>query len=86
MTEEIRMHDVVQMKKKHPCGSYEWMVIRIGADIKMRCLGCERVVMLDRAEFLRRRKKVLEQGPVPAHVTLGLPDFESKENQDDGQE
>ena len=35
--EEIRLHDKVQMKKKHPCGSYEWTVTRIGADIKMRC-------------------------------------------------
>lgn len=75
MTEEIRLNDRVQMKKKHPCGSFEWVVTRIGADIKIRCLGCGRVVMLDRAEFLRRRKKVLEQGKERPEVTLGLENY-----------
>ncbi len=72
MSEEIRLHDVVEMRKKHPCGSFVWTVTRIGADIKMKCSGCGRVVMLDRPEFLRRRKKVLTPGPVAPEVTLGL--------------
>ncbi len=70
--DEIRLEDKVEMRKPHPCGSREWTVTRIGADIKMRCLGCGRVVMLDRVEFLRRRKKLLQQGPVEAEVSLGL--------------
>lgn len=70
--DEIRLEDKVEMRKPHPCGSKEWTVTRIGADIKMRCLGCGRVVMLDRVEFLRRRKKLLQQGPVEAEVSLGL--------------
>lgn len=70
--DEIRLKDVVEMRKTHPCGSKEWTVTRIGADIKMKCSGCGRVVMLDRVEFLRRRKKVLVQGPESAEVTLGL--------------
>jgi hypothetical protein len=70
--EEIRMHDVVEMRKKHPCGSFVWTVTRIGADIKMKCSGCGRVVMLDRQEFLRRRKKVLTPGPESPEITLGL--------------
>ncbi len=69
-TEEIRLNDVVQMRKPHPCGSDQWKVIRIGADIKMKCLGCGRIVMLDRAVFIKRRKKVLTQGPVPEAETL----------------
>jgi len=68
--EEIRLGDVVQTRKPHPCGSDQWKVIRIGADIKMKCLGCGRIVMLDRAVFVKRRKKVLEQGPVPEADTL----------------
>jgi len=68
--DEIRLHDIVQMRKKHPCGSDQWSVIRIGADIKIKCLGCGRIVMLDRAVFVKRRKKVVQQGPVPEAETL----------------
>ena len=70
MTDEIRLQDVVQMRKTHPCGSDQWTVIRIGADIKIKCLGCGRIVMMERADFVRRRKKVLTQGPVPEAETL----------------
>ncbi len=68
--DEIRLQDVVQMRKTHPCGSDQWTVIRIGADIKVKCLGCGRIVMMERADFVRRRKKVLAQGPVPEADTL----------------
>ncbi|MEA5015725.1 MAG: DUF951 domain-containing protein [Candidatus Limiplasma sp.] len=70
MVDEIRLQDVVQMRKTHPCGSDQWTVIRIGADIKVKCLGCGRIVMMERADFVRRRKKVLTQGPVPEAETL----------------
>lgn len=70
MVDEIRLQDVVQMRKTHPCGSDRWTVIRIGADIKAKCLGCGRIVMMERADFVRRRKKVLVQGPVPEAETL----------------
>lgn len=72
MPDEIRLHDVVEMRKKHPCGSAIWTVTRIGADIKMKCAGCGRVVMLDRVEFLRRRKRLVTPGPDAPEVTLGL--------------
>ena len=65
MTEEIRLQDVVQTRKKHPCGSDEWTVIRVGADIKIRCHGCGRIVMLDRQVFLKRRKKVIQPAILP---------------------
>lgn len=58
--EEIRLGDIVQMRKTHPCGSDRWTVIRIGADIKIKCLGCDRIVMMERADFVKRRKK-----PIP---------------------
>ncbi len=66
MVEEIRIGDVVSTRKPHPCGGNEWTVTRTGADIKMRCSRCGRVVMLDREAFLRRRKAVLLKGPEPA--------------------
>ena len=70
LMDEIRLDDVVQMRKTHPCGSDRWTVIRIGADIKIKCLGCGRIVMMDRETFVKRRKKTLEQGPVPEAETL----------------
>ena len=65
MAEEIRIGDVIVTRKPHPCGGSEWTVTRTGADIKMRCNTCGRVVMLDRESFLRRRKAVLSAGPAP---------------------
>lgn len=53
------MGDLVQMRKAHPCGSDRWTVTRTGADVKIRCEGCGRVVMLDRVEFEKRVRKVL---------------------------
>ncbi|MBQ9306811.1 MAG: DUF951 domain-containing protein [Clostridia bacterium] len=70
MVEEIRVGDVVMTKKQHPCGSSEWTVTRTGADIKMKCSGCGRIVMLDRDTFLKRRKKLLVQGPEPAPLDM----------------
>lgn len=64
-TQEIRIGDVVQTRKPHPCGSSVWTVTRTGADIKMKCSGCERIVMLTREDFLKRRKKLIQQGPAP---------------------
>ncbi len=59
----LRLGDLVQMKKKHPCGCDRWTVTRVGADIKIRCQGCGRVVMLERPEFEKRVRKILERGP-----------------------
>ncbi len=55
----IALGDIVQMRKAHPCGSNSWIVVRTGADVKIRCQGCGRMVMLDRAEFEKRVKKIL---------------------------
>ncbi len=61
----LTLGDVVQMKKKHPCGSDKWVIIRTGADIKIRCQGCERIVMLDRPEFEKRVRKIVEHASEP---------------------
>ena len=58
---DIRLGDVVRMRKAHPCGSDFWVVIRVGADIKIKCQGCGRIVMLDRAVFEKRLKKIVER-------------------------
>ena len=61
MPDEILLGDVIKSRKPHPCGSDEWTVIRTGADIKMKCNKCGRIVMLDRDSFLRRRKSLLSR-------------------------
>lgn len=55
---EFALGDIVRMKKQHPCGSFNWEVIRMGADIKIKCVGCGRIVMLPRSEFARRMIRV----------------------------
>lgn len=59
MITEYGLGDVVQMKKQHPCGSSEWEIIRMGADIKIKCSGCGRMVMLPRSKFEKDAKKVV---------------------------
>jgi hypothetical protein len=56
---DIRIGDVYTLRKPHPCGSYDWRVVRVGADIGMRCLKCDRKAMLPRPEFERRVKRLL---------------------------
>jgi len=56
----LSLGDIVQMRKAHPCGSDRWEIIRTGADIKIKCLGCSRIVMLDRPEFEKRVRKIVE--------------------------
>ncbi len=55
------LHDVVEMKKPHACGDNEWEIKRIGADMKITCQGCGRLVMLTRHDFDKRFKKVLRK-------------------------
>lgn len=54
----ININDIITLKKPHPCGSYDWKVIRTGADLKLQCMGCDRVVMLDRPTVIKRMKKI----------------------------
>ena len=60
-TKEFGLHDIVEMKKQHPCGENKWKIIRMGADIRIKCLGCERSVMIPRSEFSKKLKKILEK-------------------------
>jgi len=62
MAMEIKLDDVVRLKKKHPCGSYEWQVVRLGADIGIKCLKCQRHVLLERSVFERRVRAFVSRG------------------------
>lgn len=59
MDKEYQVGSIVAMKKEHPCGSNEWQVTRIGADIKIKCEKCGRSIMLPRIEFNKKLKKVI---------------------------
>ena len=59
MIESFALGDGAVMKKPHACGTNEWTIIRTGADVKIRCRNCGRIVMMDRAEFVKNCRKVL---------------------------
>jgi hypothetical protein len=53
---DLRLNDVLRLRKPHPCGGYEWTVVRLGADIGLECRTCGRRVLLTRRELARRMK------------------------------
>jgi hypothetical protein len=61
MTVEITVGDIVRLRKAHPCGSHEWEVVRVGADIGLKCLKCQRRVLLQRGVFERRVKELVSK-------------------------
>ena len=62
MALEVNLGDCVRLSKGHPCGSDEWQVVRLGADIGLKCLGCGRRILLERRVFERRLRKILGRG------------------------
>ncbi len=74
----IRMGDVVKLKKPHPCGANEWEIVRLGADIGLRCRGCDRRVMLVRSEFDRRFRGFIERSAEPPAERPSGEDAESE--------
>ncbi len=62
MVMEIKLGDVICLKKKHPCGGDEWQVVRLGADIGIKCLKCQHRVLLDRSVFERRVREFISRG------------------------
>lgn len=61
MSDSFALNDIVEMKKKHPCGENRWKIIRMGADIRIKCLGCERSIMIPRVQFAKKLKKIIEK-------------------------
>ncbi|MFD1465466.1 DUF951 domain-containing protein [Lapidilactobacillus mulanensis] len=57
----FELGDLVQMKKPHACGENRWEVVRLGADIKIKCMGCGHLVMLTRRDFTKKMKKELQK-------------------------
>ncbi len=55
---EYETGDIVKLKKKHPCGSSEWQILRVGADFRLKCLGCGRQIMLPRREVEKNTRAI----------------------------
>ena len=60
MALEYKVGSIVIMKKQHPCGTNKWEITRVGADIKIKCLECNRSIMLPRLEINKKVKKVID--------------------------
>ena len=58
---DIKLGDVVVLKKGHACGTNEWKIIRFGADLKLQCMGCNRVIMMPRIEVRKKVKEILNR-------------------------
>ena len=57
---EYSLGNIVEMKKGHPCGANEWEIVRLGADLKLKCVSCGRLVMMSRVDFNKKVKKVIK--------------------------
>jgi hypothetical protein len=60
MLPDLQLGDVARLRKLHPCGGYEWKIVRLGADIGLECLTCGRKVLLPRRELARRLKSLTQ--------------------------
>jgi hypothetical protein len=58
---QFQLNDIVEMKKQHPCGTNAWKIIRMGADIRIKCEGCQHSVMIPRKEFEKKMKRLIVQ-------------------------
>lgn len=61
MKKEYELNDIVEMKKQHPCGSSNFQITRMGADIKIKCTECARTIMMTRRDFEKRMKRIVKK-------------------------
>jgi len=66
MLPDLQTEEVLRLRKPHPCGSTDWVVVRLGADIGLKCLGCGRRILLTRRELLHRLKARLGRADRPS--------------------
>jgi hypothetical protein len=60
---DFRLGDAIELRKRHPCGGFTWEVVRLGADIGLKCSTCGRRVLLPRSTVERRMKRFIDRGP-----------------------
>ena len=71
---EIHLGDIVRMRKPHPCGSYEWEVVRVGTDVGLVCQTCGRRVMLQRGVFNKRLKTIVKSAAQDTDTEAETPE------------
>ncbi len=59
---DVRIGDILRLKKPHPCGSYEWEVLRTGIDFRLRCMGCSRQIMIPRIQAEKNIRAIRRKG------------------------
>ena len=59
MVIDLHLGDVLKLRKPHPCGGHDWEVLRLGADIRIKCLDCGRLVLLPRSTLEKRVKAIV---------------------------
>ena len=62
---DLRLHDRVELKKPHPCGSSRWEILRVGMDIKLKCCGCGHELMLPRSRAEKSIRKIIREEEKP---------------------
>jgi hypothetical protein len=67
---DVRLEDVVRLRKPHPCGGTDWTIVRLGADIGLRCTTCQHRVLLPRSQFERRLKLFVSRAASPDSLDL----------------
>ena len=81
MVMDLRMGDVLRLRRPHPCGATDWDVVRVGADIGLKCRGCGRRVLLDRPTLRKRLQSVLERG-APLDPAIERAIFDAPESEE----
>ena len=59
---DLQLHDQVELKKLHPCGSSQWEILRVGMDIRLRCMGCGHELMIPRSKVEKSIRKIMRGG------------------------
>lgn len=68
---DIRLNDILVMKKAHPCGDKQWLVLRTGADFRLRCMGCGHEVMVPRHKAQKNIREVIRQENLSTETSGG---------------
>lgn len=78
---KYKVGDIITLKKGHPCGENKWEIMRTGAEIKLRCLGCDKQIWLSRVDFNKRIRKIEHNGKFISIVHYE-PDNETEETEE----